>query len=247
MKYIYILLLLFLVSISCKNETLLTFETLFIEDKTCENCPVVTIDIPKALEKNTISKNINTALQEEIIALLNFDEATNVNSIKTAIASFNEGYTKLKDKFPEESTKWEAVINGEVVYENKYILTIALDSYIFTGGAHGYSVKRFLNFNKKNGAELENWELFNTNFDFEKFAEIKFRIQEDIPQDTPINYTGFMFEEDSFYLPENIGFTKEGIQLLYNQYEVASYADGPITITIPYNEANKYLVTGIKN
>jgi len=246
MKYIYILLLLLLVSISCKNETLLTFENLLIEDKTCENCPEVTIDIPNALEKTAISKNINTALQEEVITLLNFDEATNVNSIETAITSFNKGYTQLKDKFPEESTKWKAVINGEVLYENKYLLTIALDSYIFTGGAHGYSVKRFLNFNKKNGAELENWELFNTNFDFEKFAEIKFRIQEDIPQDQPINYTGFMFEENSFYLPENIGFTKEGIQLLYNQYEVASYADGPIELTIPFNEAKKYLAIKIK-
>lgn len=246
MKYIYILLLLLLVSISCKNETLLTFETLLIEDKTCKNCPAVTIDIPKALEKTTISKNINTALQEEIIILLNFDEATNVTSIKTAIVSFNEGYNKLKDKFPEESTKWEAVINGEVLYENKDILTIALDSYIFTGGAHGYSAKKYLNFSKKNGAEIENWELFNTKFNFEKFAEIKFRIQENIPQDQPINYTGFMFEEDAFYLPENIGFTPNGIQLLYNQYEVSSFAEGPIEVTIPYSEVKKYLAVKVK-
>jgi hypothetical protein len=56
-----------------------------------------------------------------------------------------------------------------------------------------------------------------------------------------------MFEKDSFYLPENIGFTKEGVKLLYNQYEVASYADGTIELTLPYNEVKKYLSTKIKS
>ncbi|MEO0900921.1 MAG: DUF3298 domain-containing protein, partial [Bacteroidota bacterium] len=33
-----------------------------------------------------------------------------------------------------------------------------------------------------------------------------------------------------FHLSENIGYVPEGIQLIYNQYEVASYADGPIVL-----------------
>ena len=55
-----------------------------------------------------------------------------------------------------------------------------------------------------------------------------------------------MFEEDAFYLPENIGFTPKGIQLLYNQYEVSSFAEGPIEVTIPYNEVKKYLTIKVK-
>ena len=42
-----------------------------------------------------------------------------------------------------------------------------------------------------------------------------------------------MFEEDRFSLPENLGFTPGGLELLYNPYEVASYADGPISLVLP--------------
>jgi hypothetical protein len=55
-----------------------------------------------------------------------------------------------------------------------------------------------------------------------------------------------MFEKDHFYLPENIGFTEKGIKLLYNQYEVASYADGPIELTLPYKDIRKFLSGNIK-
>ena len=55
-----------------------------------------------------------------------------------------------------------------------------------------------------------------------------------------------MFENDEFYLPNNIGFTKNGLQLIYNQYEVASYADGPMSITLPYAEIRNYLAVEIK-
>lgn len=241
MKPIYTLFLLLIVISSCKNDSLLSFKPLLIEEIECTTCPKVKINIPKALEDEKIDKTINTAIREEIITQLNFDDITNVNTIETAITSFKNGYLDLRGKFPEEATKWEANIEGEITYEDKNVISIALNSYLFTGGAHGYSSIKFLTFNKKKGLELETWELFNPDFEFVKFAETKFRIQENIPQDSPINSTGFMFEDDTYILPENIGYTKKGIQLLYNQYEIASYADGPITLTIPYNEVKKYL------
>ena len=99
----------------------------------------------------------------------------------------------------------------------------------------------FLNFDKKKGTELENWELFKSTEKFEAFAEAKFREQEAIPKGESINHTGLMFEKDSFYLPENIGFTKDGLKLLYNPYEVASYDDGTIELVLSHSEIKKYL------
>ena len=55
-----------------------------------------------------------------------------------------------------------------------------------------------------------------------------------------------MFEGDSFYLPQNIGYTQNGLQLFYEQYEVASYADGPITLTVPYIEIEKFMQVPVK-
>jgi hypothetical protein len=164
-----------------------------------------------------------------------------VSTIEAAITSFKNGYTMQKNKFPDETIGWEAKIDGEVAYEDENIVTIQLRAYIFTGGAHGYAPTRFLNFDKKKGLELENWELFKDQDVFMRFAETKFRIQEHVPQGKPINSTGFMFDDNRFYLSENIGFTKDGLKLFYDQYEVASYADGPIVVNLPFNEVRDYL------
>ncbi|MGJ8738515.1 DUF3298 and DUF4163 domain-containing protein [Zobellia laminariae] len=236
----YIILLLVLVG--CQKENKLTFETLSLDETRCSECPNVEINIPKALENSKIAESINTAIDEEIIETLNYDDELEATSIKDAVQSFSNGYWELKKLYPEEATSWEAKIEGKVSYENADFISIELNSYIFTGGAHGYSSQHFLNFDKNKAKELENWEIFKDRKDFEQFAEQKFRNQEKIPLEGPINSTGFMFESDTFYLPENIGFTKEGIKLLYNPYEVASYADGPIVLTLPFTDLKPYLV-----
>lgn len=230
-----------LLCISCKNENELTFEPISFTQNNCGECPVVAITIPNAIENNTIDDVVNTALREEVISLINFDEETQIAGIPDAIKSFGFGYQELKEKFAEETTPWEAKITGVVIYEDKTILTIRLDSYLFTGGAHGYSTTRFLNFDKTKAKELKNGDLFKNKLDFEEFAETKFRLQENIPTEQSINTTGFMFETDTFHLPENIGYTKEGLQLFYEPYEIAPYADGPILLTLPYSELTKYL------
>ncbi|MGB5818578.1 MAG: DUF3298 domain-containing protein [Saonia sp.] len=243
LAYLFIIFALF----SCKDIDKLTFEPINFNAGSCEACPKVSVTVPNALEDSKLADAINNALKEEVISLLTFDDEINATTITEAITSFKNGFQELKNIYPEEAIGWEAKIEGKVSYESTTMLTIELSSYLFTGGAHGYSAIRFLNFNKKEGAELEDWELFESKKDFIRFAEAKFRIQEDIPQDSPINSTGFMFEKNEFYLPENIGFTKDGIQLHYNQYDVASYADGPIVLTLPYNEVKNYLSLKIKS
>jgi len=247
MKSIHAYFLIFLLLFGCQNESRLTFEPYVIENETCHVCPEVSIVIPKALGLSKISKTINTALEEELISLLSFDEELEVESIDDALFSFKNGYLELQQLYDDEPTGWEAKIEGMISYEDESFITIALDSYLFTGGAHGYSSKRFLNFDKKKGIELENSELFKNAQDFREFAEEMFRQKEEIPQDKSINYTGFMFEQDSFYLPENIGFTEDGLKLLYNPYEVASYADGVIELLLPHDKVKKYLAKKAKS
>lgn len=188
---------------------------------------------------------VNDALKEEVISLLTFDEDEQPEDIPEAVSSFRKGFEKLQEEFPDETAPWEARIEARVSFENRGLISIALDSYIFTGGAHGYGATRFLNFEKKSGQELDNSQLFNNHRKFAEFAEIQFRSQQNIPKDQAINSTGFMFERNEFYLPENIGFTEKGLKLLYNPYEVASYADGAIGLLLPYKDIRKFLVLKI--
>nr|WP_298923913.1 DUF3298 and DUF4163 domain-containing protein [uncultured Allomuricauda sp.] len=246
MKNPLCLLLVLLLTIGCENEGNLTFEPLQLTGDTCKECPKIEINIPRALDETAVARAINSALEEELIALLSFDGELEIDNMDDAITSFTNSFKELKTKFPDETVGWEAEVNSEVVYEDDNILTLIFNAYTFTGGAHGYGSTTFLNFDKRKGVELENWELFEDMEGFQKFAETKFRIQEDIPQNENINITGFMFERDIFHLAENIGYTKDGIQLIYNQYEVASYADGPKTLALSYQEVNKYLKRIVK-
>ena len=231
---------------SCQDSRNVTFEALSLENTRCKECPEVSIDVPKALGNKKLAKSINLSLREEIISKLTFDDEINVKTIQQAIESFTDGYFELKKIYPDETIGWKATINGMITFENNELITIELRSYLFTGGAHGYGSTNYLNFNKKRGGEIGPRELFEDREGFQKYAETQFRLQQNIPVNKSINSTGFMFEKDHFYLPENIGFTEEGLKLLYNQYEVASYADGPIELTLPYKDVQKFLSGKIK-
>lgn len=247
MKPYYCFFTIIFLLFGCQNENKLTFEPYVVETNACDNCTKISINIPKAIDKSKLARNINTALREEVITLLHFDDESEISDIDTAIKSFGKGFTDLQERYEEETTPWEAKIDSKITFEGSHLLTIVLDAYIFTGGAHGYTSKRFLNFDKNKGTELENWQLFKDSIAFRKLAERKFRVKENIPQDKPINYTGFMFEQDSFYLPENIGFTEKGMKLLYNQYEVSSFAEGTIELVLPYKEVQKFLKLKLKS
>lgn len=235
----------FLLLIGCQNHDKLTFEPILIQNEANANCSIH-IKMPQAIDDTKLARVVNAALREEVISLLHFDEESEVSDIGAAMASFESGFELLQQRYADETTPWEAKIDAEITFENASILSVGLNAFIFTGGAHGYSSERFLNFDKTEGYELENWQLFKNSEEFRHMAESKFRTQEAIPVDKPINYTGFMFEEDSFYLPENIGFTEKGLTLLYNQYEVSSFADGTLELVLPFDEIQKFMAAELK-
>lgn len=239
-QYSLILFLLLIIS-GCNDNSELTFENYRLTDQSCAECSGVQINIPYAAGKSRLAESINSAVREEIFSLLVYDTAEDINTIDDAVASFHRGYEELTSEFPGGAAGWEARIEARISYENDKVISLQLETYSYTGGAHGYGSTRYLNFDKIKGEELEDWQLFQDTREFSEFAEHVFREQELIPAGDPINSTGFMFESGSFYLPENIGFTPLGITLHYNQYEVASYADGPIDLTIPYEEIRVYL------
>ena len=149
MKSAITYLLILVLIISCQGKRDLTFEALSLSNNNCDNCPIVSVDIPKAIGNNKLVKSINLALQEEVISKLTFDDEINAATIQEAIESFSNGYFELKKIYPDETIGWEAKINGMITYEDNELLTIELKSFLFTGGAHGYGSTNFLNFSKK--------------------------------------------------------------------------------------------------
>lgn len=241
MKHPLCYLLLFLCLLGCQSESKLTLKERSLAAPACADCAKILVTVPKAIEDFKVAKTINIAIEEELISVLKFNEEDTITTAAQAAASFNNSYQQMVKEFGTFAAPWEATIIGKRNFESETLISLVIDSDTYTGGAHGYHSKVFLNFDKKTGKELEPYALFRDLEGFSALAEIEFRTAYEIPLDGDINATGFMFPNDNFSLPEALGFVNNGVQLHYNPYDVASYADGPLVLTIPFTKTNPYL------
>lgn len=225
----------------CADETEFSWRYREFENEGCSDCPLVSVSIPEATDSSSLAFTINRSLEEEVIATLDYDDGVEASTIQEAIVSFGLAFQELKAQFPDEQMGWEADIVGEISYEDNRMISLKVSTYTFTGGAHGFSFLRFLNFDKVAGIEQNALDFFIDPVGLTKLAEIEFRKHYDLPTTSGINDSGFMFEGDVFYLPENIGFSDQGVDLIYNTYEVASYADGVIYIPLSWKQINSLL------
>ncbi|WP_066222448.1 DUF3298 and DUF4163 domain-containing protein [Formosa haliotis] len=221
-----------LILTSCNEKKEITFSEQSIS--TPSNV-IVDINIPKAEGDSDIAKNINTTLLNHVSSAIQFNQEEQlINPLEDNINSFNTEYTNFKNQFPESAQEWEAQIDGEVMFKSPDLISISLTSYTNTGGAHGILVISFLNFDGKTGALIENEHLFKDQNQFKEFAKPYFDNEIADKKD-------MYFDSETFSLPQNIGYSADGLILLYNTYEVAPYATGITEFVIPFSKANSYL------
>ncbi len=212
-----------------------TFKTTSI-DNTFEADIMVSYD--KAKGGNELSEAINSNIESTIISTLNSSE--NKTDLNTVLKDFNSEYISFKKDFPEASELvWELSVETELTYQSKDVITIAISSYEFKGGAHGNDKIEFLNLNAKTGEILNQNDIIESVDDFKALAKTHFIKSLEVEEDN-LKMEDFFFGKP-FQLPENIGFSQDGFVLLYNVYEVASYNQGYTEFVIPFEDVESYL------
>lgn len=245
---ILILVLIGLLVVACDQENKIEIIPESLTENNLEicknrNCPEITINYLMVQGDETISEKINTKLNNFIIsslASIGEGEPT-AKTIEQAATKFIESYNADKSEFPDMAADYFAEISVTELYNSPNLICFELRQYLYTGGAHGYGTVSFINIDPETGNELTDHDLFKNKKDFTAFAEKKFRQQQNISQAQTINEPGFWFEDNTFHLPESIGFTQDTLIFVYNQYDIASYADGPIELKIAVKEAEPYL------
>lgn len=240
-----LLLIIFLGLYSCDNTESFTFEKQNFTVDTlldCKNvdCASLEINLLKIVDDTPIATTINKEIENAACSILNIGENASAPTLKEAISQFNSSYQNISEEFPEEIIPYEATIDCELSFRCQNLLSVLMDSYIFTGGAHGNSTVSYLNIDTKTGKQFSNRALFKNYDEFEDYAEKIFRTQYKIPEDESINSTGFFFENDTYSLPSTIGFTDKEVVLYYNQYEINSYAEGPIELKLNKEEVASF-------
>ncbi|MEX0997015.1 MAG: DUF3298 domain-containing protein [Flavobacteriaceae bacterium] len=248
MYKIFPLLLAVILASSCSFEKPLQFEEITITQDSMEvckteKCPTIKVHYVQAIENDDKSVLINKKIFESITGKIAPNEGgtSDFSTIDGALDFFIEDYKKLISDFGNNFVSYDVDTFMRVSFQSEEFVSLELNYYLFTGGAHGYSGTQFMNFDAKTGELLHQNVLFNDVEGLTRFSEKEFRERYQVPQDRSINSSGFWFENDQFHLPENIGFTETQLILHYNQYEIASYAEGPIILSIPITEVEEYL------
>jgi len=241
----YYLITAYIFFLSCKKDVVYEFDysainTDIVENCAFESCPEVAISLLKIQQPISISKKVQIVLEETIIKILE-EEGQESQNISQAVANY---INNIQTGYPEDTTLKglnKINITTEVISTSNTLLSIALDYYKYTGGAHGYGEIYYYNFNPENGKIYPRDAYFKDEKGFLNVAKSKFLAMYGLKEDTILSGEGFFFENDNFHLSKQIGFTDTEVILLYNPYEIASYAEGQIELRIPKEEAIGFL------
>ena len=198
----------------------------------------ITVAFDEAVKNKELSETANKTIENAILTTVNSSE--NASDLQTILKNFNDEYLQFTSDYPEDSEPvWELSIETELTYQSEEIITIAISTYEFKGGAHGNDQIKLLNLDAKTGKVLHRSSIINDIDSFTTLAESQFMASLENNKDH-LNIENFFFGKP-FQLPENIGFSEEGIILIYNVYEVASYDMGYTEFMISFEEAMPYL------
>jgi len=231
-KFLYIgALLVFLIACKEENQSVV-FNPTNISNDYASN---IEVTIDKASGDNAVNSQINNTIETALInGIPNAETATTLND---ALTQFDDDYKDFKTRFDDENHVWELALETEITYQSNQVITIAISSYADTGGAHGNDSIQLLNINPETGKTYNVDAIISDKNDFETIAKSHFETHLNA-KDKDISE--FFFGE-AFKLPENIGFSDEGLILLYNVYEIAPHNQGYTEFVIPFEDLTDVL------
>ncbi len=168
----------------------------------------------------------------------NPDAKTNLNK---AASLFALDYEAVRKDMGNLSGCWQLETRVDTVHSSAKALTVKVETYAYTGGAHPNSGLSFYTFDRKTGRMLTLDDMVEDTTALIGLVEQAFRQQQKIKPDANLEEEGYFLHEGHFFLPDNVGTTRNGLIFYYNPYEIAAYAVGPVQVTIPYEKLNGIL------
>ena len=131
----------------------------------------------------------------------------------------------------------EVVVEASVKRGDEDLVVIQIDSYIFTGGAHGLSTTQYINWLPQSDRllSLETMLLPNKMPAFQN--QLKKQHDEWLRQNREAiqNPTSYR-KKWPFIQNDNAALLKEGVAITYDPYSIAPYSFGRPTLIVPYKD-----------
>lgn len=195
-------------------------------------------------------------LQNEFVVSYFGEEYTNLPPAE-AVTKYTDRYLKeykdLENDFQEEVEKsadapvssWYSyyeMSDNKIVYNENDLLSYTVNFENYTGGAHGAHAYQNRVLNLKTGKPVTEEEIFVDNYQDNLARILVDQIAKDFDVENAkeLENAGF-FSMDEIFPNGNFLVDETGITYTFNEYEIAAYVVGPVTVTLPYEDI-RYLL-----
>jgi hypothetical protein len=156
---------------------------------------------------------------------------------------FLANHADFRRTFPEGPGEWNITRSIALVALPPGPATLRIDDDRYEGGAHGMTSVVWQSFDPATGRRLRLADLATgAGMDsLRALGERAFRASKDLPPGADLKNQGWFWETGRFALPDNFGVTRDGLVFHWNSYDIAPYASGPSTITLPWSDVRPHL------
>lgn len=197
-------------------------------------CAVVKLQYPQfdSLE-SSLRQKVNRSIRLQLLRLLVEQVELDAHSLEEAAQLFIKDYQEFSST--DFVMPWTLEAYSKVLRSEEQWFVLAIDTYIFTGGAHPNSFRIILNFDLETGDLITLDEVVKDYAAFSTLAEKNFRKLKGIEKSVSLVEAGYFMED--FKLSTQFALTPTGLQLFYNTYEIAPYVVGVTEFEIPYEQS----------
>lgn len=177
---------------------------------------------------NEFESNISIPIFPENNKFLN---ELNILMEKEALNIKEEIHQMAKKDFNKNNLKYELNIEYKIHTLNPTFISLTMENYQYTGGAHGFSNKTPYNFDLTTGKEMSLQDLFKKNSNYKEVInkEIQKQIKEEPDKFFPDEVEVFsgINNKQPFYIEDG------KLVIYFGLYEIAPYTAGIVEFQIP--------------
>lgn len=138
----------------------------------------------------------------------------------------------------KEGFKYDFIAQNQVLTLGD-ITTIHILIYYYAGGNHSTRIDRTYHYNNKTNEEIDITYFLNEESSFQKLSLISYYYVMKFAEDEDRKFSDENVKDGTAAILENyshFSFREDGLNILFPPYQVTSWADGEVEITIPYSE-----------
>ena len=168
-------------------------------------------------------------------------------AVDSYLRNYSERYKSLSNTYYEDKARLEGSmpmwywyymnLNNKILFQNDSLLSYAVEYSDYEGGAHGSYRITYTNVDLNRLVTLSEEDLFVPGY----YKPLTLMQTYQVSEPDSLLEKGFFTIED--IVPNNnFRLDEEGIHYAYNQYEIAPYAMGVISVTVPYTDLEDILI-----